>query len=85
VSRAIPALLCLVTIILRVAFRGQTPRIRYAWTSFLSTLLIISGFLTSASTVVFFRLRIFPSANCGNGLSELDERTNFLLCLPARS
>jgi hypothetical protein len=37
-------LLCLVTIILRVAFRGQTPRIRYAWTGFLSTLLIISGF-----------------------------------------
>src|ERR1700739_5113508 len=47
-------LLCLVTIIIRVAFRGQTPRIRYAWTAFLSTLLIISGFLTSAATVLLF-------------------------------
>src|SRR5258708_19976001 len=47
-------LLCLVTIILRVAFRGQTPRIRYAWTSFLSTLLIITGFLTSPTPILFF-------------------------------
>ena len=71
-------LLCLVTIILRVAFRGQTPRIRYAWTSFLSTLLIISGFLTSASTVVFFSVGgSFQAPIAGNGLSELDERTIF--------
>jgi S1-C subfamily serine protease len=71
-------LLCLVTIILRVAFRGQTPRIRYAWTSFLSTLLIISGFLTSAGTVVFFSVGgSFQAPIAGNGLSELDERTIF--------
>src|SRR5260221_12872601 len=71
-------LLCLVTIILRVAFRGQTPRIRYAWTSFLSTLFIISGFLTSASSVVCFSVwRSFQAPIAGNGLSELDERTIF--------
>jgi S1-C subfamily serine protease len=71
-------LLCLVTIILRVAFRGQSPRIRYAWTSYLSTLLIISGFLTSASAVVFFSVGgSFQAPIAGNGLSELDERTDF--------
>jgi len=71
-------LLCLVTIILRVAFRGQTPRIRYAWTGFLSTLLIISGFLTSAIAVVAFSLGPLPSiAGMATGLAELDERTNF--------
>jgi S1-C subfamily serine protease len=71
-------LLCLVAIILRVAFRGQSPRIRHAWTSYLSTLLIISGFLTSASAVVFFSLGgSFQAPIAGSGLSELDERTDF--------
>jgi len=71
-------LLCLVTIILRVAFRGQTPRIRYAWTGFLTTLLIISGFLTSALAVVAFSLGPLPSiAGMATGLAELDERMDF--------
>jgi len=69
-------LLCLITIILRVAFRGQTPRIRYAWTSFLSTLLIISGFLTSAGSVLLFSFGSVP-AIVATGLSELDERTDY--------
>jgi S1-C subfamily serine protease len=61
-----------------VAFRGQTPRIRYAWTGFLSTLLIISGFLTSAMAVVAFSLGPLPSiAGMATGLAELDERTDF--------
>jgi Trypsin-like peptidase domain len=71
-------LLCLVTIILRVAFRGQSPRIRYAWTGFLSTLLVISGFLTTASTVLLFSLGgVIQAPLAGNGLSGLDERTDF--------
>jgi len=71
-------LLCLVTIILRVAFRGQTPRIRYAWAGFLTTLLIISGFLSSALAVVAFSLGPLPSiAGMASGLAELDERTDF--------
>jgi S1-C subfamily serine protease len=74
-------LLCLVAIILRVAFRGQTPRIRYAWTSFLSTLLIISGFLTSAASVLLFSFGSVP-AIVATGLSELDEKTDFPI-LPA--
>jgi S1-C subfamily serine protease len=69
-------LLCLIAIILRVAFRGQAPRIRYAWASFLSTLLIISGFLTSAAAVVGLSLGPVP-AIVATGLSELDERTDF--------
>jgi S1-C subfamily serine protease len=69
-------LLCLISIILRVAFRGQTPRIRYAWTGFLSTLLIISGFLTSAAAVLALSLGPLPPI-VANGLSELDERTDF--------
>jgi S1-C subfamily serine protease len=69
-------LLCLVTIILRVAFRGQTPRIRYAWTGYLSTLLIISGFLTSAASVLVFSFGSVP-AIVATGLSELDEKTAF--------
>jgi len=69
-------LLCLITIILRVAFRGQTPRIRYAWTSFLSTLLIISGFLTSAGSVLLFSFGSVP-AIVATVLSELDERTEY--------
>lgn len=71
-------LLCLITIILRVAFRGQTPRIRYAWTGFLTTLLIISGFLTSAATVLALSMGPLPSiAGMATGLAELDEKTDF--------
>jgi S1-C subfamily serine protease len=73
-----PPVLCLIAIILRVAFRGQTPRIRYAWTGFLSTLLIISGFLTSAVAVVAFSLGPLPTiAGMATGLAELDERADF--------
>lgn len=69
-------LLCLIAIVLRVAFRGQTPRIRYAWTGFLSTLLIISGFFTSAAAVLLFSFGSVP-AIVATGLSELDERTSY--------
>jgi S1-C subfamily serine protease len=69
-------LLCLVTIILRVAFRSQSPRIRHAWTGYLATLLIISGFLTSLATVLVFSLGPIP-AIVSSGLSELDERIEY--------
>jgi S1-C subfamily serine protease len=69
-------LLCLVTIILRVALRGQPPRTRHAWTAYLSTLLVISGILTSMATVAVFSLGPLPSV-VSSGLSELDERTEY--------
>jgi len=69
-------LLCLVTIILRVALRGQPPRTRHAWTAYLSTLLIISGILTSLGVVVVFSLGPLPSV-VSSGLAELDERSEY--------
>jgi S1-C subfamily serine protease len=69
-------LLCLVTILLRVAMRGLPPRSRYAWVSFFSTLLAISGILTSIAGVLAFTLTPTPSV-VSQGLSELDSRTAF--------
>ena len=69
-------LLCLVTIILRVALRGQPPRTRHAWTAYLSTLLVISGILTSMAVVVVLSLGPLPSV-VSSGLAELDERTEY--------
>lgn len=69
-------LLCLITIILRVAFRSQPRRTRHAWTAFLSTLLIVSGILTSLATVVVFSLGPIP-AIVSTGLADLDERTEY--------
>jgi S1-C subfamily serine protease len=69
-------LLCLVSIILRVAMRSLPPRTRHGWIACLSTLLIASGLLTSVSAVLvlsFVPLPSFVSA----GLSDLDERSDF--------
>ena len=77
----LPAL-CLTAIILRVAFRNLAPRERHAWTAYLSTLLIISGFLTSMATVLTLSFAPIPSI-VSAGLAELDERTDFP-SLPAK-
>lgn len=69
-------LLCLVTIVLRVALRGQPPRTRHAWTAYLSTLLVVSGILTSLAVVVVFSLGPLPAV-VSSGLAELDERTEY--------
>jgi S1-C subfamily serine protease len=76
-------LLALVAIILRVAFRNQPPSVRYAWVSFMSTLLIVSGFLTSIAAVVTFTMVPVP-AIVNAGLPDLDERNQFL-ALPMKS
>jgi hypothetical protein len=68
--------LCLVAIVLRVAMRGLPPRTQHAWTAFFSTLLIVSGLVTSACTVLIFSFVSMPSL-ASNGLSELDERSSF--------
>jgi S1-C subfamily serine protease len=69
-------LLCVLTIILRIAFRSQPPRVKYAWLSFLSTLLVISGFVTTVGTVLFFSLVPVP-AMVNTGLPDLDERAQY--------
>jgi S1-C subfamily serine protease len=74
-------ILCVVTVLLRVAMRGLPPRSRYAWVSFFSTLLIISGILTSIAGVLALTLTPTPSV-VSQGLSELDSRTDFPI-LPA--
>ena len=72
-------LLCLFAIIMRLALRNQAPRIRYAWTAYLATLLIISGFLTSATAIAFFSLGgpIQGIAGSYSGSADLDERQQF--------
>lgn len=69
-------LLGLLTIVMRVSTRNQPPRVKHAWTAFLSTLLIVSGFLTSAAAVLMVSLVPLPSV-VSKGLSDLDERTLF--------
>jgi len=69
-------LLCVLTLVLRIAVRGMPPRNRFAWVSFFSTLLAVSGLLTSAAAVIAFSVGPTPSA-VSQGLSELDSRTQF--------
>ena len=69
-------LLCLIAIVLRVAMRNLPPRTRHGWTTFLNTLLISSGLLTSAGTIVVLSFVPLPSV-ASAGLSELDERVDF--------
>jgi len=76
-------LLCLVTIVLRVAMRGLPPRTKHEWTSMLTTLLTASGILTSVVVVVVLSFPPMPSL-VGTGLSELDEQKAFP-ALPASS
>jgi S1-C subfamily serine protease len=71
----LPAL-CAVAVILRVAFRSQPPRVKYAWVSFLSTLLVVSGMLTTVGTVLLVSFAPIP-ALVNTGLPELDERSQF--------
>ncbi|MGA2416254.1 MAG: hypothetical protein ABSF59_17505, partial [Candidatus Sulfotelmatobacter sp.] len=66
--------LCLVAFVLRVAMRGLPPRTRHDWISWLATLLIVSGMVTSIATVFFFSFAPLPPV-AGLGLSELDEQT----------
>jgi S1-C subfamily serine protease len=68
--------LCVVAVILRVAFRSQPPRVKYAWVSFLSTLLVVSGILTTVGTVLVVSFAPIP-ALVNTGLPELDERSQF--------
>ena len=69
-------LLCIVAVVLKLAFRTQSPSVRHAMASLLSTLLIISGFLATVLTLLVVSLVPIP-AIVNTGLPDLDERTNF--------
>jgi S1-C subfamily serine protease len=71
----LPAL-CVVAIILKLAFRAQPPRDRNAMATFLLTLFIVSGFVTTVGVVLVFSFVPVP-AIVNAGLPELDERTDF--------
>jgi S1-C subfamily serine protease len=63
--------------------RGLPPRTRYAWLAFLSSLLIVSGIVTSTAAVLVISLAPLPSA-VSEGLSDFDETTHFA-ALPTAS
>jgi putative serine protease PepD len=68
--------LCVVALILKLASRGQAPRIRFAIASYLVTLLVVSGFLTTVGMVLTVAFIPIP-AIVNSGLPSLDERTDF--------
>jgi S1-C subfamily serine protease len=68
--------LCVVALVLRIAFRNQSARVKSAWVSFLSTLLIVSGLLSTVAVALVVSLAPIP-AMVNTGISELDERISF--------
>src|SRR5215470_10366009 len=71
-------LLSLVALVIKVAVRKQTPRATQAWSSYLLTLLIISGFFSTALGVLTISLSWAPAPDVvGAALSGLDERGSF--------
>jgi S1-C subfamily serine protease len=68
--------LCLITLIVRVAMRGLPPRTRFAWLSYLSTLMIVSGMLTSVAAILSVAFVPLP-AIVSRSLEELDAKTSF--------
>lgn len=68
--------LCLVTLVMRAAMRGLPPRTRFAWVSYLSSLLTASGVLTSvaAAVALTWAPQRMPVTRT---LAELDSRTSF--------
>jgi S1-C subfamily serine protease len=70
--------LSLVAMILRVSVRKKTPREVQAWRSYLLTLLIISGLLSTIFGILSISLSWAPTPDAvGTALSGLDERSNF--------
>ncbi|HKV95047.1 MAG TPA: serine protease [Candidatus Angelobacter sp.] len=70
-------LLCLVALVLRISVRGQAPRVRQTWASYLLTLLIISGFLSTVFAVVLYSIPGPTPDAISSALTDLDERSNF--------
>ena len=74
-------LLCIVALILKIASRGQAPRVRHAIASYLTTLFIASGLLTTVAAVLIVSFIPIP-ALVNSGLPSLDEQTDFPALTP---
>jgi S1-C subfamily serine protease len=75
---AVLPVLSLVALIIRVSVRRQTPRALQAWSSYLLTLLIVSGFFSTILVVLSFSLSWAPAPDAiSAALSGLDERGSF--------
>lgn len=82
---AVLPLLSLVALIVRLGVRKQTPRAQQVWSSYLLTLLIISGFLSTILAVLSISLSWAPAPEAiGAALSGLDERGSFPVLPAAR-
>src|SRR5262249_5314651 len=70
--------LSLVALILRVSVRGQVPRLRQSWASYLLTLLIISGLFSTILAVLTISFSWAPAPDAiSSALADLDERGAF--------
>lgn len=79
-------LLSLAALIARVTVRRQAPRAVQAWWSYLLTLLIISGFLSTILVMLGFSLSWVPAPDVvGAALVGLDERSSFPLLPSAKT
>ncbi|HZD96250.1 MAG TPA: serine protease [Candidatus Sulfotelmatobacter sp.] len=71
-------LLCLVALVLRVTVRGESPRLRQSWASYLLTLLIISGLFSTVFVALAMSFSWAPAPDIiGSALTDLDERSSF--------
>jgi S1-C subfamily serine protease len=66
-------LLCLLVVVARVVLRHRPLAVRQAWLGFFSTLLIVSGVLSSAAAVAFLSLPRMPTVLSTN-IPDFDER-----------
>jgi S1-C subfamily serine protease len=78
-------LLSLVALIIRVSVRKQTPRAMQAWSAYLLSLLIVSGFLSTILAVLTISFSWAPAPDAVSAaLSGLDERSSFPVLPAAR-
>lgn len=71
-------LLCLAALVIRTVARRQVPRARQAWSSYLLTLLIVSGLFSTLGGVLAISFSWAPVPDAiGTALAGLDERGSF--------
>jgi hypothetical protein len=69
-------LLCLLIVVLRVAIRDQALYVKYTWVCLFSTLLIISGVVSSVAAAIFLSLPRMPAVLSRN-IPDFDEREGY--------